>query len=470
MSAEFADRPEVTVSTMGKVHNPSGKNVPVKASARSRRVHSIDSKSSEKALETVTSSKNSAKRNIVRKNNAVATKDNYDNRGKKMGGAGKGQWGNKLQDRWDDYDAAGDAAFDKDDPLYDETEENYILVSDSIAIDGYESTKFQDTKLYGPVYTQTEFKRRVSDICVEFYSTSMISDTILQLKELLESCQDYGCFIVKKCIEKSLDFSNRECELTSKLLVRLVHSDKGEDVTPPLLSSDEMEQGFELILENLDELMIDCPEAPNALTCYLARSVVDEVISPSFLVRFENDLELAGDDQHDAISVIHATKRLLSREHGSIRLEHVWGPGDGTRTIAELKKMINEILREYLLCSLDISEAVRSIQELNVCPFFGHELVKQAIIMSIEDHDSKDIPAKPVEVMVMLLLALHEGASNDSTNASTLLPLNQLQLGMSRFEANYLKDLQLDVPAADTLYNEFCCTVRGIKAFTDLKM
>ena len=155
------------------------------------------------------------------------------------------------------------AAFDKDDPLYDETEENYILVSDSIAIDGYESTKFQDTKLYGPVYTQTEFKRRVSDICVEFYSTSMISDTILQLKELLESCQDYGCFIVKKCIEKSLDFSNRECELTSKLLVRLVHSDEGEDVTPPLLSSDEMEQGFELVLENLDELMIDCPEAPN---------------------------------------------------------------------------------------------------------------------------------------------------------------------------------------------------------------
>ena len=56
----------------------------------------------------MTSSKNSAKRNIVRKNNAVATKDNYDNRGKKMGGAGKGQWGNKLQDRWDDYDAAGD--------------------------------------------------------------------------------------------------------------------------------------------------------------------------------------------------------------------------------------------------------------------------------------------------------------------------------------------------------------------------
>ena len=155
------------------------------------------------------------------------------------------------------------AVFDKDDPLYDETEDKYVLVSDATAVMGDGTAKFDNTKVYGSVYTQTEFKRRVTDVCIELYSTNLIPDTILQLKDLLDSCPNFGHFLVKKCIEKSLDFGSRECELTSQLLVHLVHADKNDGVDEALLSMDEMEQGFELLLNSLGEMAIDCPGAGN---------------------------------------------------------------------------------------------------------------------------------------------------------------------------------------------------------------
>lgn len=205
------------------------------------------------------------------------------------------------------------------------------------------------------------------------------------------------------------------------------------------------------------------------MTSYLARAVVDEVVSPAFLVRIEDDLELASnDEENNALEVVLATKRLLSREHGSIRLEHVWGPGDGTRSVTELKQLINQILKEYLLCSLDITEAVRSIRELNVCPFFAHELVKQAIVMSIEENDSKESQSSSIrsmDAMVLLLAVLKESASHESTNSTTLLTSQQLKLGLSKFENRYLNDLELDVPGAKDLFNKFCSLLSKNNAF-----
>ncbi len=476
------------------MHNPSGKGVAIKASASKTSKVPKASTANSGDYETVISSKNTAKRNIVRKNNAVNTKDHYDNKGKKMGGAGKGQWGNKLSDHWEDYDAAGEgenslmrtlgkdtthsqffpnnvaATFDKNDPLYDETEESYVLVSDAVDAFGQGNGKFNDTKVYGSVYTQDEFKRRVSEVCVELYSTNLLSDTVIQLKELLDDCPSFGHFCVKKCIEKSLDFGSKECELTSQLLVRLVHINEEDKLQEALLTSEQMELGFEMLLESLEELLIDCPGAANALTSYFARAIVDEALCPSFLTRIENDLELAG-DQEEALSVIVATKRLLSREHGIIRLEHVWGPGDGTRSISELKKLINQILKEYLVCSLDIPEAILSIEELNVCPFFAHELVKQAIVLCIEHSDSSKNVGSPIDSMIALLAALHgsEATSNeDGGNLSTnLLTVQQLRLGLSKFASKYLNDLELDVPNAKELFKEFCTSLQSNPVFRD---
>ena len=64
---------------------------------------------------------------------------------------------------------------------------------------------------------------------------------------------------------------------------------------------------------------------------------------------------------------------LLSMKHGLVRLDNVWGVGGGVRPVKYLIKQIVMLLKEYL-CSGDVQEATRCLQELEV-PHFHHELV-----------------------------------------------------------------------------------------------
>ena len=56
--------------------------------------------------------------------------------------------------------------------------------------------------------------------------------------------------LVKRSIAMSLDRSGRERELISKLLSSLY---------PKLLTSDDVDKGFERLLEIVDELQVDVP-------------------------------------------------------------------------------------------------------------------------------------------------------------------------------------------------------------------
>ena len=67
----------------------------------------------------------------------------------------------------------------------------------------------------------------------------------------------------------------------------------------------------------------------------LARAVVDEVLPPAFLSNRNNS--------HPGDEVVEKAVGLLSREHCTARLEHVWGPGDG-RPVTELKDVMDQLL------------------------------------------------------------------------------------------------------------------------------
>jgi programmed cell death protein 4 len=97
----------------------------------------------------------------------------------------------------------------------------------------------------------------------------------------------------------------------------------------------------------MDSYILDVPSAHTYVISFLARAVVDEVLPPSFLsdplVR-----SIGG-------AVIEDAMRLLSREHYGVRLERVWGPGDG-RPVADLKVAMDQLLKEFLL-SNELDEA-----------------------------------------------------------------------------------------------------------------
>jgi len=444
--ADFSKRPEVTIETMGNVHNPSGQgvnaisvevkkcaakfsngsNAPIKLSTTgpddSKKTtqhqnghHSVDEH------ETKVKETGSARRNITRKKS-----DLYDNKNKKQGGAGKGKWGKAL----DGSDMLEDASpLDKNDPLYDEQEGKYILSSsngaDEISGDANGFDPIAESAVYGPLLTLAEFKFRVSEAIREYFDSADADEVVRGIQEM--KCKAFHAEVVKRAISLSLDEGPRERELTSRLLTCL-HPNPLEDV--------EMETGFEILLNSLEDLSIDIPDAKCMVGSFLARAIVDEVIPPAFISNRNNS--------HPGDEVVEKAVSLLSREHCTARLEKLWGPGDG-RPVTELKEVIDQLIEEYLL-SRELDEAARCVREMNA-PHFHHELVKRGVRFAMEKDglDTTESSSSSLDAVAALFSFLVKNA---------IVSEYQVAKGISRLRKG-MTDIKLDVPAAPVMLEEF---------------
>lgn len=142
---------------------------------------------------------------------------------------------------------------DVNDPLYDEAEDlnRYILTSIEHGADkrGYDPRT--DKPVYGPLLTLSEFKVQLAEGIKEYFDSCDADELIRTLEEL--GCQEFHTEIVKKAISLALDQGSRQRELTSRLLTCL---------HPTPLSLEEMEEGFVKLLDSMDELQKDVPDAP----------------------------------------------------------------------------------------------------------------------------------------------------------------------------------------------------------------
>uniref|UniRef100_A0A7S1UZL9 MI domain-containing protein n=1 Tax=Grammatophora oceanica TaxID=210454 RepID=A0A7S1UZL9_9STRA len=503
---EFAKRPEVTVQTMGKVHNPSGQGVRAVSSQVQNKTLKMQQQQKAAAAatppiptkvettntthhhDTKVKEEGSSRRNIVRKKTTAAD-GNYDSRNKKQGGHGKGQWNHDQLSSY--YAEEEELPMDRKDPLYDETKDRFILTSGSTAVvdnpvvaaldgggdadpiiagkNGYHAPT--NKAIYGPLLTLPEFKIRLAETLKEYFDSADAEEVVRSLDEL--KCRLYHPEIVKKAISLALDEGPRECELISKLFCCLLGgdivvattattaSDGGtgpstattpeavDVVDPPAaaattttttirsgaavapLTRQEMEMGFEIVLDSLDDLEIDIPDAKTMVASFLARAVVDEVLTPAFLSQVNNS--------RPGNIVVEKAVSLLTREHSTARLERVWGPGDG-RPVPELKASVDQLLQEYL-SSRELDEAARCVKELQA-PHFHHELVKRGVVHAME---AEVDPTASLDAMVALLTFLVDNA---------IVSEVQVQKGVRRLHS-LLGDIALDVPAAPQLLEEF---------------
>jgi len=198
------------------------------------------------------------------------------------------------------------------------------------------------------------------------------------------------------------------------------------------LTDEEMEVGFQVLLDSIEDLVIDIPDAKAMVGSFLARAVVDEVLAPAFLSNRNNT--------HPGDCVVEKAVSLLSREHCTARLEKVWGPGDG-RPVSELKEVMDQLLKEYLL-SRELDEAASCVRELKAS-HFHHELVKRGVKIAMEQ--SKPSESSPLDAMA----ALFKFLVNNS-----IVSEYQVAKGVSRLRKN-VSDLQLDVPEAPKMLDEF---------------
>lgn len=428
---EFEKRPEITIETMGKVHNPSGagvKAISTQVQKKTIKANGVDPSKIHKVNEHETKVKEvgTARRNITRKKGG--NEQLYDNKKKKQGGAGKGKW----DDLYDGSDALDDPdALDEDDPLYNyfEDETKYVLTANSEAItdnktaNGYDPVV--DHAVYGPLLTMSEFKLRISETIKEYFDSADADEVIRGIQEM--RCKPYHPEVVKRAISLSLDEGPRERELVSRLLTCL---------HPIPLEDADVSKGFEILLDSLDDLRIDIPDAKAIVGCFLARAIVDEVLPPAFISNRNNS--------HPGDEVTEKAVSLLSREHCTARLEKVWGPGDG-RPVTELKDVIDQLVEEYLL-SRELDEAARCVREMNA-PHFHHELVKRGVKIAMEkdglDHTESSISS--LDAIAALFSFLVKNA---------IISEYQVSKGISRLH-KILADIQLDVPAAPAMLKEF---------------
>jgi len=432
--ADFSKRPEVTIETMGRVHNPSGVGVKAVSSVLKKKNCSVGTEAktdgkqnSSDEHETKVKEAGSSRRNVTRKK-GEANSQLYDSKKKKQGGSGKGKWDERY-DGSDLYETT--AVLDENDPLYDDhAEEHKYILSSSNGVDnrqndanGYDPVS--EHVVYGPLLTMAEFKLRVSDSIKEYFDSADADEVISSIEEM--KCKEYHPEVVKRAISLSLDEGPRERELVSRLLTCL---------HPRPLKDADVEAGFEILLDSLDDLCIDIPDAKEMVGCFCARAIVDEVIPPAFISNRNNT--------HPGDGVVERAKSLLSREHCTARLEKVWGPGDG-RPVAELKEVIDQLVEEYLL-SRELDEAARCVREMNAS-HFHHELVKRGVKLSMEKDglDHSDSPSSSLDAIAALFSFLVKNA---------IVSEYQVAKGISRLH-KILPDIKLDVPAAPAMLDEF---------------
>lgn len=428
--AEFAKRPEVTVSTMGSVRNPGGEGVPVKTIKMKSDANGLGPQRNHhhhtaKEHETVVKEEGSSRRNITRKKTDKEA-GNYDSSKKKQGGAGKGKWGKSAIGSAYDNEPI---EIDKNDPLYDEDDLDSSYVLSSAPVDTVAGKSGYDPivskAVIGPMLTLPEFKIRVTESLREYFDSGDVGEFILGVKEL--KCKDYHSELVKRAISLSCDEGPRERELTSRLMA-CIH--------PSLLSDGEMEEGFQLLLNALDDLEIDIPDAKGMVGAFLARAMVDEVVPPAFL----------SNKSFEENSVLDIAMKLLSREHCAARLEKVWGPGDG-RPVEELKVVMDQLLKEYLL-SRELDEAARCVRELNA-PHFHHELVKRGVKIAMEEDGANNGASTQSDPSVDAMAALFAFLVGNA-----IVSEFQVAKGLVRLK-KILDDLKLDVPEAPAILKEF---------------
>lgn len=262
--------------------------------------------------------------------------------------------------------------------------------------------------------TDAELKRIKAEIraAVLEYLTSNDMDEVLRCFD--ECCANFYHYeIIKTVVNISMDQGPKSRERTSLLI--------GESA---FFSQVSVRRGFEILIERLEDLRMDIPDAMTMISCFIARAIVDEAIPPSFIQ--EVAFQPMGMSPL-AISCLQKAQHLLNMKFSAQRVAKIWGSGRG-RPVSELKEDISLMLKAYL-SSNDMNELAISLKDLEE-PNFNHEYVKQAVLKGAEK--GKD----SVDAVGSMLLSFMQ---------KDLVSAYQVKIGLQRVR-NGLPNYSIDLP------------------------
>ncbi|PQQ21760.1 MA3 domain-containing protein [Prunus yedoensis var. nudiflora] len=113
------------------------------------------------------------------------------------------------------------------------------------------------------------YKKEIVAIIHEYFLSDDIPELIRSLEDL--GVPQYNPLFLKKLITLAMDRKNREKEMASVLLSAL-HIE--------IFSTEDIVNGFVLLLESAEDTELDILDASNELALFLARAVIDDVLAP----------------------------------------------------------------------------------------------------------------------------------------------------------------------------------------------
>jgi hypothetical protein len=273
---------------------------------------------------------------------------------KKGGAGGKGTWGVGGKD-----DLRPASNNDPDDPNYDSEGEEVV--------DGEQ------------VVLSKVIVAKPSEVIIkEYISGGEIEQTVKTLKEVNLSDND---LFVKDCLLFGIEHHAYERELISQLLSALY----GQAV-----SGAKIEDGFQRVLDRIDDISLDNPDAVDVLSKFLARAMVDEIVAPAFLKNAAAETEKAKE-------VLSLTNGMTTERHRIDRLAHVWGPGD-LRSVRRLREETSTLLQEYLDTG-DLAEADKCVRNRIDAPSFYFQIVKQAVRLAFAHSTDESVTQKIINLL-----------------------------------------------------------------------
>lgn len=366
---------------------------------------------------------------------------------KKNGAGGHFTWGVAGSEFTEHQLESGiDPVVDNSDPL----DPNY----DS---DSEENCKFETIT---PPLDDDEVEKFLTPVLLEYFEHG---DTH-EVKSILDEVNISGNYhqIPVVLISLALEKKSSHRELASILISDLFNSP---------LKSEYIQRGFDVLLNSLDDLELDTPDANIVLSNFIARAIADDCIPPKYVTNAKQILEskkqLCDSNINNnnnniingassltpaesrALKALTNANSLINAKHGLIRLDTVWGLTGGARPVKYLIKQMRLLLKEYL-SSLDIKEAERCLRELEV-PHFLHEFVYEAVLMSIEDTKKID----ELTAIAQLLKALSD---------INLISVDQMKKGFLRL-FDEIPDIHIDVPHAYATLEKFMQACFAAKLF-----
>lgn len=172
----------------------------------------------------------------------------------KKAGGGRGNWGKVGSELLEEYE------LDQNDPNYNEDED-------------VANIKFEEIVYSGKMNNEEEFLKNFEMAMLEYFEHGDTHEVASEIDEHMKSGA-LRPLVVRKAVEMALEHKNSHREMTSVLL---------SDLYGRCLISSDYEKGFDMLLNNLPDLILDTPDAPHVLGNFIARAVADDCMPPKYV-------------------------------------------------------------------------------------------------------------------------------------------------------------------------------------------